>query len=155
MFLSFCVLNDFFRFSKFFGFWVFLVHRTVVSVLLSASVERCFVSLMQDFFMICWSSQLNLWQMYVFFVIRKKLCKIVIKKNYIPGTRCFMDKKYVIHAFYWGNIFVKTFFCVKCVPNSISAVWTGDFCSYSVSIILAYLLTFSCFLLFKWFFLSF
>ena len=32
------------------GFWVFLVHPTVVSVLLSASVERCFVSRMQDFF---------------------------------------------------------------------------------------------------------
>ena len=31
------------------GFWVFLVHPTVVSVLLSASVERCFVSRMRDF----------------------------------------------------------------------------------------------------------
>ena len=48
-FLSFCVLDDFFRFSKKFGFWVFLVHPTVVSVLLSASVERCFVSRMRDF----------------------------------------------------------------------------------------------------------
>ena len=38
------VLDDFFR------FWVFLVHPTVVSVLLSASVERCFVSRMRDFF---------------------------------------------------------------------------------------------------------
>ena len=46
---SFCVFEDFFRFSKFFGFWVFLVHPTVVSVLLSASVERCFVSRMRDF----------------------------------------------------------------------------------------------------------
>ena len=32
------------------GFWVFLVHPTVVLVLLSASVERCFVSRMRDFF---------------------------------------------------------------------------------------------------------
>ena len=32
------------------GFWVFLVHPTVVSVLLSASVERFFVSRMRDFF---------------------------------------------------------------------------------------------------------
>ena len=32
------------------GFWVFLVHPTVVSVLLSASVERCFVSRMRDFY---------------------------------------------------------------------------------------------------------
>ena len=40
----------FFRFSKKFGFWVFLFHPTVVSVLLSASFERCFVSRMQDFF---------------------------------------------------------------------------------------------------------
>ena len=39
----------FFRFSKNFGFWVFLVHPTVVSVLLSASVERCFVFRMLDF----------------------------------------------------------------------------------------------------------
>ena len=31
-------------------FWVFLVHPTVVSVLLSASVEKCFVSRMRDFF---------------------------------------------------------------------------------------------------------
>ena len=49
MFLSFCVLNDFFRFSKKSGFGVFLVHPTVISVLLSASVERCFVSRMRDF----------------------------------------------------------------------------------------------------------
>ena len=43
-------MEDFFRFSNFFGFWVFLVHPTVVSVLLSASVERCFVSRMRDFY---------------------------------------------------------------------------------------------------------
>ena len=50
MFLSFCVLDEFFRFSKKLGFWVFLVHPTVVSVLLSASVKRCFVSRMRDFY---------------------------------------------------------------------------------------------------------
>ena len=43
-------MDDFFRFSKKLGFVVFLVHPTVVSVLLSASVERCFVSRMRDFF---------------------------------------------------------------------------------------------------------
>ena len=43
-------MDDFFRFSKNLGFWVFLVHPTVVSVLLSASVERFFVSRMRDFF---------------------------------------------------------------------------------------------------------
>ena len=48
-FLSFCILEDFFRFSKNLGSLVFLVHPTVVSVLLSASVERCFVSRMRDF----------------------------------------------------------------------------------------------------------
>ena len=32
------------------GFWVFLIHSTLVSVLLSASFERCFVSRMRDFF---------------------------------------------------------------------------------------------------------
>ena len=51
-FLSFCVLDDFFFFSKKSGFRVFLVHPTMVSVLLSASVERCFVSRMQDFFLL-------------------------------------------------------------------------------------------------------
>ena len=42
-------MDDFFRFSKKIGFGVFLVHPTVVSVLLSASVERFFVSRMRDF----------------------------------------------------------------------------------------------------------
>ena len=52
--LSFCILDDFFRFSKKMGVWVFLVHPTVVLVLLSASVERCFVSRMQDLYdLIC------------------------------------------------------------------------------------------------------
>ena len=32
------------------GFWVFLVHPSMASVLLSALVERCFVSLMRDFY---------------------------------------------------------------------------------------------------------
>ena len=52
MFLSFCVLDDFFLFSKKLGFGVFLVHPPMASALLSASVERCFVSCMQDFLMI-------------------------------------------------------------------------------------------------------
>ena len=45
-FLWFC---DFFQFSKKIDFGVFLVHPPMASVLLSASVERCFVSRMQDF----------------------------------------------------------------------------------------------------------
>ena len=45
-------MDDYFRFSKNLGFWVFLVHPTVVLVLLSASVERCFVSRMRDFILI-------------------------------------------------------------------------------------------------------
>ena len=52
-FLSFCVLDDFFRFSKKLGFGVFLVHPPMASVLLSASVEKCFVSRMRDFFKWC------------------------------------------------------------------------------------------------------
>ena len=52
------VLDDFFPFSKKFGFWVFLAHPTVVSVLLSALVERCFVSRMRDFF----SKTLKFWE---------------------------------------------------------------------------------------------
>ena len=43
------VLDDFSRFSKKSGFGVFLVHPPMASVLLSASVERCFVSRMRDF----------------------------------------------------------------------------------------------------------
>ena len=43
-------MDDLFRFPKKLGFCVFLVHPTVVSVLLSASVERFFVSRMRDFF---------------------------------------------------------------------------------------------------------
>ena len=45
----------FFRFSKKLGFWVYLVHPTVVSALLSPSVERCFVSRMRDFFFTRWN----------------------------------------------------------------------------------------------------
>ena len=48
-FLSFCVLDDFFRFSKKLGFGAFLVHPTMALVLLCSSVERCFVSRMLDF----------------------------------------------------------------------------------------------------------
>ena len=58
MFLSFCILDDFFlflviffRLSKKSGFWVVLVHPSMASVILSASVERCFVSPMRDFFL--------------------------------------------------------------------------------------------------------
>ena len=52
MFFSFCFLDDFFCFSKKSGFGVFLVHPPMASVLLSASVARCFVSLMRDFFFV-------------------------------------------------------------------------------------------------------
>ena len=45
-------MDDFFRLKKKLGFRVFLVHPTVVSVLLSASVKRCFVSRMRDFVLI-------------------------------------------------------------------------------------------------------
>ena len=46
---EFLVLYDFFLFSKKLGFGVFLVHPPMALVLLSASVERCFVSRMRDF----------------------------------------------------------------------------------------------------------
>ena len=75
MFLSSCVLDDFFRLKKKYGFGVFFVQQNMVktthpdgletsgrrayrlfchispmaSVLLSASVKRCFVSCMRDF----------------------------------------------------------------------------------------------------------
>ena len=47
---KFLQFGRFFPFFKKMDFWVFLVHPTVVSVLLSASVERCFVSRMRDFY---------------------------------------------------------------------------------------------------------
>ena len=51
MFLSFCSLDEFFRLKKI-GFMVFLVHPTVVLLLLSALVERCFVSRTLDFWIL-------------------------------------------------------------------------------------------------------
>ena len=47
---EFLLLDDFFRFSKKWVFGYVLVHPTVVSVLLSASVKRYFVSCIRDFF---------------------------------------------------------------------------------------------------------
>ena len=90
MFLSFCILDDFFRFSKNLGFWVLLVHPTVVSVLLSASVERCFVSRMRDFFK------------FIFFVLDKSrnLSKIVsvllsasVERFFVSRMRDFLKRK--------------------------------------------------------------
>ena len=55
-------------FFKKIGFWVFMVHPIVVSVLLSASVERCFVSRMRDFekliLVFCFGGGVN-----IFFVV--------------------------------------------------------------------------------------
>ena len=51
-FVSFSVLDDFVRFSINSGFGVFFVHPTVVSVLLSSWIKRCFFSRMQDFLLI-------------------------------------------------------------------------------------------------------
>ena len=48
-FLVFAFWIIFFRFSKKLVFKVFLFHPTMVLVLLSASVERCFVSRERDF----------------------------------------------------------------------------------------------------------
>ena len=48
--MIFSVLDGFFRFSKKSGFGVFLVHPPMASVLLSASVKRCFVSRMREFY---------------------------------------------------------------------------------------------------------
>ena len=41
------------------GFGVFLVHPPMASVLLSASVERCFVSRMRDFYSTIWTNYLS------------------------------------------------------------------------------------------------
>ena len=49
IFEFFFVLYDYFCVFQKVGFWLFLVHPSVVLVLLSASFERCFVSRMRDF----------------------------------------------------------------------------------------------------------
>ena len=53
--MSFSVFDNFFRFFPltFLGFCIFLVDPTMVSVLLSASVERFDVSRMRDFLGAC------------------------------------------------------------------------------------------------------
>ena len=50
-FLSLAFWMIFFHFSRKSGFGVFLVHPPMALVLLSASVERCFVTRMRDFFL--------------------------------------------------------------------------------------------------------
>ena len=63
------------------GFGEFLVHPTVVSVLLSALVKRCFVSHMRDFFItasVCWllqTEQINAYR--------------------VPNFRCDFTKKHM------------------------------------------------------------
>ena len=54
-------MDDFFRFSnnKIFRYSWSLVLGTVVSVLVSASVGRCFVSRMQDF---CYIKAVHIWE---------------------------------------------------------------------------------------------
>ena len=64
------------------GFWVFLVHPTVVTVLLSASVERCFVSCMQDFFFVFYASH-----MLQLFLISNFLLKKCIDLNILNATK--------------------------------------------------------------------
>ena len=97
MFLSFCVFNEFFHFSKKSGFGVFLVHPTVVSVLLSASVERCFDSRMQDFkipfFIASWRTgfedlNLNTWmiQQCLFLRLGTELKLVFLQEE--PGLDC-------------------------------------------------------------------
>ena len=66
-------------FSKKLCFWVFLVHPPMASVLLSASVERCFVSRMRDF--LC------------------NFCEICKKRTYIIQT--LVVREY--HKMDWNN----------------------------------------------------
>ena len=57
----FCVCGEFSRFSKKSGFWVILVHPPMASVLLSASIERWFVSRMRDFLIIAAGLSQTVW----------------------------------------------------------------------------------------------
>ena len=81
-FWVFCVLDDFFRFSKKSGFGVFLVQPTMVLVLLSASVERCFVSRMQDFF----CKSLHVWELFwASLLVWVFFCDFCPLRNYLHG----------------------------------------------------------------------
>ena len=74
----------FFCFSKQSGFGAFLVHPTVVLVLLSAAVKRCFVSRMRDFFIACYQ---NGTKFYVLFEITfcVETLKIHLERQYLKG----------------------------------------------------------------------
>ena len=83
-------MDDFFACSQKIGFWVFLLHPTVVSVLLPASVKRCFVFRMRDFFKeYSERKTLRLFVVqYLFgsksgeeFVLPYKKCDIILKSN--------------------------------------------------------------------------
>ena len=64
------VLDDFFR------FWVFLVHPTVESVLLSALVERFSVSRMRDFSWLYWFFLVFLFNKKINLVIGAFICTL-------------------------------------------------------------------------------
>ena len=66
------------------GFKLFLVHPTMVSVLLSASVETCFVSHMQDF---CKALSLSYHLGYHKFFHFTRLCLNELQKDYCVKTK--------------------------------------------------------------------
>ena len=73
----------FFAFKKKEGFWVFLVHPTVVLMLLSASVERCIVSHMRDFCMVYLFSQVFFFKSTKPFISKKRHWKKMYKSLYL------------------------------------------------------------------------
>ena len=85
-------------------FWVFLVHPTVVSVLLFALVETCFVSCMRVFF-------------FTIILIRQWWANIIkwTQTNiqiYLDATLCTKRiSKYIgMHHIYWTNIRIYSYF---------------------------------------------
>ena len=83
---------------KFLGFWLFLVHPTVVLVLLCASVERCFVSRMRDFFL-----GIPFYFFFFFFYPNKKIPP-PLKKNVLMVLLHARVKRFSVsrmHDFFW------------------------------------------------------
>ena len=62
-----------FSVKKKMGFWVFLVHPTVVLVLLYALVEICFVTRMRDFFLNIKEKPYNL-DFVIFYLLSSFIC---------------------------------------------------------------------------------
>ena len=126
-------------------FWVFLDHPPMASVLLSASVERCFVSRMRDFFPLSFHIFLLLpvsshhfsfppvsFGFFLFIFI--SCCFFLFLPAYFP---CY----YVLFCFRWGKKYIKL---GRRYDYSSSEFGTDTLCLVSLLFSNAPLLLFAC-----------